>query len=99
MIENRPGNAPEPRRKAVALRYKTDEDSAPRIVAKGSGHLADRIIEIAKEHGVTLYDDPDLVTLLAKLNLDTEIPPDLYKAVAEVLAFVYRINKKLAETA
>ncbi|MEK7793338.1 MAG: EscU/YscU/HrcU family type III secretion system export apparatus switch protein [Candidatus Hydrogenedentota bacterium] len=83
---------PAARRKAVALRYDAERDRAPKIVAKGSGYLADRIIELAEEHGVHIQDDPDLVAVLSKLNADAEIPPDLYRAVAEVLAFVYRIN-------
>lgn len=81
------------RRKAVALRYNPDLETAPRVVAKGSGILAERIMEIAKEHGVHITEDPDLVALLSKLNVETVIPDELYKAVAEVLAFVYRLNQ------
>ncbi len=84
----------ETRRKAVALRYDATSDAAPRVIAKGTGLLADRIIEIAQEHGIHIYHDPDLVTVLAKLNLDTAIPEELYRAVAEVLAFVYRLNQR-----
>jgi flagellar biosynthesis protein len=84
----------EKRRRAVAMRYKAHEDPAPKVVAKGAGLIADRILEIAREHGVHVHEDPDLVEVLSKLELDQEIPPDLYKAVAEVLAFVYRINQR-----
>ncbi len=87
-----PGDSP-PRRKAVALRYDEDKDQAPKILAKGAGHLADRIIEIARENGLQIYPDKDLVALLSKLDVNTEIPGHLYKAVAEVLAFVYRLNR------
>jgi FlhB-like protein len=84
-----------PGRKAVALRYDVQKDSAPRVVAKGQRLVADKIIEIAKEHGITLYEDPDLVAMLAQLEVDAQIPEDLYRAVAEVLAFVYRINDRM----
>jgi FlhB-like protein len=81
------------RQKAVALRYDAQRDAAPRIVAKGAGLLAERIIEIAREHGVHIQHDPDLVGLLAKIDVNASIPEDLYRAVAEVLAFVYRLNQ------
>ena len=81
------------RRKAVALRYREDEDSAPKVVAKGSGYVADRIIALAQEHGLHIHEDTDLVAVLAKLDIDAAIPDSLYKAVAEVLAFVYRLNR------
>jgi flagellar biosynthesis protein len=84
-------------KKAVAIRYDQERDSAPRVIAKGDRLLAEKIIETAREHGVTLREDPDLVAVLSKLDVDTEIPEELYKAVAEVLAFVYRLNNKVAE--
>jgi flagellar biosynthesis protein len=86
----------QPRRKAVALKYDAQKDQAPRIVAKGGGILADRIIEIARENGIHIAEDPELVGLLAKLDVDTNIPEQLYRAVAEILAFVYRLDKRLA---
>ena len=85
-----------PRPKAVALSYDRDSARAPRISAKGAGYLAERIIEIAKEHGIGIYEDPDLVEVLSKLDLNHEIPESLYRAVAEVLAFVYRLNQEMA---
>ncbi len=85
----------EARRKAVALRYDAEKEAAPKVVAKGAGLRAERIIEIAREHGVHIHEDPDLVTFLSRLDVDTEIPEDLYRAVAEVLAFVYRLNQRL----
>lgn len=81
-----------PRKKAVALRYKSDEDPAPVIVAKGSGTIAERILDLAEEHDIPLYEDPDLVEVLSAIDLGRVIPPDLYQAVAEVLAFVYQVN-------
>ena len=81
--------------KAIALKYDVKMDSAPRITAKGRGDIAEKIIEIAEENNVPLYQDKNLVQVLEALDLETEIPPDLYRAVAEVLAFIYRLNGKL----
>ena len=75
---------------AVALKY--DVNAAPKVVAKGEGHIADKIIEIAEEHGVTLYQDSELVKLLSRIEIDEEIPSTLYQAVAVVLAFVFQLN-------
>lgn len=86
----------EARRKAVALRYDAQQQSAPKVVAKGAGYLAENILAIAKEHDVPIQEDPDLTEILSKLDTGTEIPESLYKAVAEVLAFVYSMNKKAA---
>lgn len=83
-----------PKNKAVALRYDPDQDQAPRVVAKGQGHIADRIIELAREHNIPIQPDPDLVEVLAAMELGELIPEDMYAAVAEILAFVYRMNKK-----
>lgn len=81
-------------KKAAALRYEEEKDIAPRVVASGRGKIAERIVEIAKEYGIPLYEDPDLVELLLKVEVGSEIPPELYKAVAEVLAFVYRLREE-----
>jgi flagellar biosynthesis protein len=78
---------------AVALRY--EGHGAPRITAKGRGLTAERIIALADEHGIPLREDPDLVYLLAQLDLGDEIPATLYVAVAEVIAFAYRLSGKL----
>lgn len=82
------------RRKAAALRYKPPRDTAPRLVAKGQGFVADRIIEAARQHRVPIREDPFLVEALSTLNLYKQIPPELYRTVAEVLLFVYRLNEK-----
>jgi len=81
--------------KAVALKYDGTKDKAPRVVAKGRGTIAEKIIDIANQHHVPLYEDKNLIQILEALDLETEIPPDLYRAVAEVLAFIYRLNSKL----
>jgi flagellar biosynthesis protein len=79
--------------KAVALRYDKDKDHAPKVIARGRGKIAEKILEIAKAHNLPLYEDKNLVQILEALELETEIPPELYRAVAEVLAFIYRLNK------
>lgn len=86
------------RRRAVALRYDAEQERAPKVVAKGAGLVAEQIIALAKEHGIHIHEDPNLVTILAKLDLDTEIPEELYHAVAQVLAFVYRLNQRMDST-
>ncbi len=90
-------NIREARRKAVAVRYDQEKDAAPHIVAKGSGYLAERIMELALENDIHIHEDRDLVTLLSKLDVDTDIPENLYKAVAEILVFVYQLNQKFAD--
>ncbi|MCC6408151.1 MAG: flagellar biosynthesis protein FlhB [Planctomycetes bacterium] len=89
---------------AVALRYEREEDAAkgraPRVVAKGADHVALRIRELAREHGVVVYEDAPLArTLHAKCEIGDAIPVDLYQAVAGVLAYVYRVQGKKAFTA
>ena len=81
--------------KAVALRYEPVKFNAPRVVAKGQGKIAQKIIDLARKQGIPLHEDPDLVAALATLDWFEEIPEQLYKAVAEVLAFAYMLNKKL----
>ncbi|MEW6115869.1 MAG: EscU/YscU/HrcU family type III secretion system export apparatus switch protein [Nitrospirota bacterium] len=82
------------RKKAAALRYTPQKDAAPKVVAKGSGAIAEKILQIAKEHNIPLKDDPQLVEVLSALDLYQEIPPELYRAVAEILAFIYKTTKK-----
>ena len=83
--------------KAVALLYDDKRGGAPRVVASGKGPTAARIIAGAHESGVQIVADPDLVELLARVPVGVEIPAELYRAVAEVLAFVYRVNGKYGE--
>jgi len=85
------------RDKAVALRYEPIRFKAPKIVAKGQGKIAERIIKLAKQEGVPIYEDPDLVAALSTLDWYEEIPEQLYRAVAEVLAFAYMLNDKLGK--
>lgn len=84
----------EQRRAAIALSYDEKSADAPVIVAKGKGLIADKIIAEAKEHQVPIQEDPTLVELLGKLNINEKIPEELYQAVAEVFAFIYRTDKE-----
>jgi flagellar biosynthesis protein len=81
--------------KAVVLKYDREKDNAPKLVAKGRGAIAEKIIAVAGEHNVPLHEDKNLVEILEALDLATEIPPQLYQAVAEVLAVIYRLNAKM----
>lgn len=78
-------------RSAVALAY-METDTAPRVVAKGRGVVAQEIINRAKEHGVYVHESPELVGLLMQVDLDERIPPQLYRAIAELLAWLYRLE-------
>ena len=80
---------------AVALAYARD-DAAPRVVAKGRGLLAQAIIERAREHGIYVHESKEMVALLMQVDLDQRIPPQLYRAVAELLAWVYRLEQQHA---
>lgn len=82
---------------AVALAYQSG-DAAPRIVAKGKGLIAEEIIARAKEHGVYIHQSKELVSLLMKVELDQDIPPALYRIVAELLAWLYHIETEKSTT-
>jgi|YNPNPStandDraft_1061719.scaffolds.fasta_scaffold02421_15 flagellar biosynthesis protein len=88
------GSMPGKPEKAVAIGYQRGGDRAPRILAKGTGELARKIVEVARANNIPLKEDAALVGLLSQVELDQEIPPVLYKAVAEVLAFVYRLRQR-----
>lgn len=80
-------------KQAVALKYDMQKDSAPRVVAKGKGHTAEHILEAAQKSSVPVYQNKTLVNMLMALDIDREIPPELYKAIAEVMAYVYKMDK------
>lgn len=89
-------------KKAVALRYDENGDAAPVIVASGLGYVAEKIVEIANENGVPVYEDNSLATVLTQLNLGREIPEELYQAIVDI--YVYFLNfaqkkKQQAESA
>ena len=81
----------DPTREAIALSY-SQTDAAPRVVARGKGLVAEQIIARAKEHGVYVHESPELVALLTQVDIDEHIPPQLYMAIAELLAWLYRIE-------
>lgn len=83
----------DPRRAAVAISY-DEQDSAPRVVAKGYGKLADTIVRTAKENNLYVHESTELVDLLMQVDLDSHIPPQLYLAVAELLAWLYRLEAR-----
>lgn len=87
----------EQKKHAAALKYDMDRDAAPRVTASGKGFIADRIIGLAKEYGVPLYEDPTLVEMLVKLDLGDAIPVELYQVVAEILSFIYRMERRARE--
>ena len=78
--------------KAVALKYDREKQGVPKVVASGKGEVANNIIKLAQEHDIFIKKDADLVELLSKIEINKEIPPKLYKAVAEVFSFIYKIT-------
>jgi flagellar biosynthesis protein len=82
---------------AAVIKYDGKKDAAPRITAKGRGFVAEKIIELARKHDVPIKNDPALVQILSKLEINDHIPEELYRAVAEILAFVYSVNTKWRE--
>lgn len=80
-------------KKAVALKYVPGESEAPVVVAKGRGKVAEAILDKAKENGVPVQEDAALVEVLSKLDLDEQIPAELYQLVAEVLTYIYRADQ------
>jgi flagellar biosynthesis protein len=97
MENDKEGNSEEKtifdRKMAVAISY-NEKDSAPRIIAKGKGEIAERIISIALENNIPIQEDRVLASALSQVDLEEAIPPELYSVVAEILAFVYRLRLK-----
>ncbi|RFB19078.1 type III secretion system protein [Bacillus sp. HNG] len=81
--------------KAVALSYDEKLDSEPKVVAKGKGIIAQNIIEMAEAHGIPIQEDTALVELLGELKLNEGIPEDLYQVIAEIFAFIYKMDKSI----
>lgn len=86
-----------PPKKAVALRYNPEHEKSPRVIAKGLGLVAEQILELAREHNIPIHEDKDLVEILAKLDPGEEIPSETYLVVAEILAFIYKVNEAAAK--
>ena len=80
--------------KAVALKYKAYEDLAPKVIAKGKGELAEKIIEKAREFDVPLFQNEELVNMLLNVEVGEEIPPKMYEAVIEVFVWLYKLEEK-----
>ncbi len=81
-------------KQAVALRYQPKEDHAPKVTAKGRGFLAEQIVALARQHNVPIREDKNLLQVLSRLDLNEEIPPEVYRAVAAILAFIYRMGQR-----
>lgn len=79
-------------KKAAALKYVAGKDAAPRVTALGEGEFAQKMLELAREHNIPIYKDPALAEALVKLDIGQEIPPELYRAAAEILAFIYSLE-------
>jgi len=80
--------------KAVALKYKAYEENAPKVIAKGKGEIAKKIIEKAKKFDVPLFQNEELADMLLNVEVDKEIPPKMYKAVVEVFVWLYKLEDK-----
>jgi len=97
MMANTPQSNPQHlSQQAVAIAYETG-DLAPRVVARGRGAVAEQIIERAKQHDIFVHESKDLVALLMQVDLDDHIPPALYRAIAEILAWLYRAEQQASE--
>ncbi len=95
MSSSSDGNGLGPR--AVALRYDEERSTAPRVVAKGHGEVAEAILTVAQLHGVPVHEDGDLLELLSGCDLGEEIPMELYTIVASLLTYLYRLNSELVD--
>lgn len=82
---------------AVSLEYDAQKNQAPMVTAKGQGPIADKIISLANQHNIPIKEDPDLVQVLSKVDINQEVPPAVYQVVAELLTFVYQVNESYRE--
>lgn len=91
-------NSKNTRKQAIALQYEEEKQKAPRVIAKGKGLIAENILEKAKENDIPIQEDQNLVELLGRLDINESIPEELYQAVAEVFAFLYRVDKEAGKS-
>jgi flagellar biosynthesis protein len=84
------------RKEAIALGYNQSSESAPKVLAKGKGIIAENILTQAKDHQIPVQEDKSLLSLLGNLDIGEAIPEELYGAVAEVFAFIYRLDRDIA---
>jgi flagellar biosynthesis protein len=82
-------------KKAIALKYENEIENAPKLVAKGNGLVAEEIVDNAIKHDIHIHEDPALVELLSNLEIHQQIPEELYEAVAEIFAFIYKLDRDL----
>ena len=85
------------RKKALAMRYHPEEPALGQVLARGQGKLAEQIIALAREHGIPIKEDPDLVEILSRLQILEEVPPEIYILAAEFLGFSFRLNADWAD--
>ena len=85
-------------KKAIGLKYNSEEQDSPTVIAKGFGDLADEIIALAKQSGVMIHEDPYLSDLLARMDLGQEVPESLYHVIAELIAFSYVLQGKFPDS-
>lgn len=81
-------------KKAVAIQYDQSQTNAPKVIAKGAGFIAEQILATAKQHNVPVYQNKTLAAMLMAIEIDREIPPELYQVVAEVLAYIYYVDQQ-----
>lgn len=81
-------------KKAAALHYEEGSKTAPVLTAKGKGSVAERIVELAKQHEIPITQDADLMEILERVEIDTEIPLEVYAVVADIFAWIYKLNRK-----
>lgn len=86
------------KKEAVALKYNPEVSSSPTLVAKGRGETAERIVQSASEYNIPIQEDKSLVHLLSKLEIEESIPEEMYEVVAELFAFIYRLDKEAEKT-
>ena len=91
-------NKPHKTKSAVSLQYIKADNTAPKVTAKGQGWVAEKIIKIAQERNIPIREDKDLLNLLSEIDIGREVPESLYKVVAELLAWVYQLNKNYSDS-
>lgn len=82
-------------KKAIALKYEMGKDHAPVVVAKGNGYIAEKIIKLAQTHDIYCQENPELVQILSKVELETQIPYEAFSAVAQIIVYLYKMQGKI----
>ncbi|WP_096199345.1 EscU/YscU/HrcU family type III secretion system export apparatus switch protein [Bacillus sp. FJAT-45350] len=85
------------KKQAIALSYNEEQDNAPKVIGKGKGFIADEIIKRAEENDIPIQQDSSLVEILGQLEINETIPTELYEVVAEIFAFIYRVDRNVAK--